>query len=493
MPSENKAIKDKKARRAAFGEFSLNFHTHELSRNGERIALPQQAARILELLVARHGELVTRDEIRNAIWKDRYVDFEAGLNTAIRKIRRSLGDEAAQPALIETVPKAGYRFLTTPVFGEPGSDASAAASEAPPLALTASRMTIAAAGFFLIAIIVAVVMFNRSAKEDASSIDALAKIDSPGYESFLFGSHAMGQGAYDEAEQHFETAITRDPEYAAAYVGLAHAKVLNRRRQFSNVVEGQALLDHALSIEPDNAVAQHLNARIALYYWRDVDKARTALMRALALSPNDPDLLTTLAYLRTIEGDANAALDAIAAAHEASPLSPELNADYGWVHYKARNWDDAERLCKTSVRLDPDSSFALDCVVHVNHSQGDSAEAAEYGLKQMARRGASQEAIENVRRIPDAEMREAAYWEWTLNWLGQSTRNDRLSQQGIALTMLNRLGAAVDVFDAAFANNHGEPFLSFLAVDPRVDALRRHPEYNRLAELSRTPVAREKQ
>ncbi len=95
-----------------FDTFELDTGAGELRKNGDRIKLPPQPCRVLELLVRRSGEVVTRDEIRENIWRDdTFVDFEQGLNFCIRKIREAVGDTAGTPRFIETLPRRGYRFL----------------------------------------------------------------------------------------------------------------------------------------------------------------------------------------------------------------------------------------------------------------------------------------------------------------------------------------------------------------------------------------------
>src|SRR5215831_7902322 len=95
-----------------FDLFELDTGAGELRRNGDRIKLPPQPFRVLELLVRRSGEILTRAEIRERIWcDDTFVDFEQGLNFCIRQIREALGDTAATPRFIETLPRRGYRFL----------------------------------------------------------------------------------------------------------------------------------------------------------------------------------------------------------------------------------------------------------------------------------------------------------------------------------------------------------------------------------------------
>jgi TolB-like protein/DNA-binding winged helix-turn-helix (wHTH) protein len=97
-----------------FGDFDLDLASAELRRNGTRIQLQSQPLKILALLLEHAGEVVGREELRENIWPDgTFVDFEHGLNTAIRKLRRALDDDAANPELIETIPRIGYRFIGT--------------------------------------------------------------------------------------------------------------------------------------------------------------------------------------------------------------------------------------------------------------------------------------------------------------------------------------------------------------------------------------------
>ncbi len=95
-----------------FDIFELDTGSGEIRRNGDRIKLPPQPFRVLELLVRRSGEVLTRAEISERIWcGDTFVDFEQGLNFCIRQIREALGDTAVAPRFIETLPRRGYRFL----------------------------------------------------------------------------------------------------------------------------------------------------------------------------------------------------------------------------------------------------------------------------------------------------------------------------------------------------------------------------------------------
>jgi DNA-binding winged helix-turn-helix (wHTH) protein len=108
------ATQTKSRDRVSFGEYELDCRSGELRRNGTLLKLQPQPAKILAILVGRAGELVTRQELAEQVWgSETYVDFEHGLNFAVRQIRGVLEDDPEQPRFLETVPKRGYRFIAT--------------------------------------------------------------------------------------------------------------------------------------------------------------------------------------------------------------------------------------------------------------------------------------------------------------------------------------------------------------------------------------------
>ena len=100
-----------------FGVFELDLRSRELRKKGVRIKLQEQPLQVLQLLLEKPGDLVTREELRQRIWpSDTFVDFEGGVYNAVKKLREALGDTAGTPRFIETLPRRGYRFLA-PVNG----------------------------------------------------------------------------------------------------------------------------------------------------------------------------------------------------------------------------------------------------------------------------------------------------------------------------------------------------------------------------------------
>jgi DNA-binding winged helix-turn-helix (wHTH) protein len=126
-----------------FAEFELNFGRFQLSRAGYPVRLEGLPLQMLMLLLERHRQLVTREQIADALWgKEVFVDVEQGINTAIRKVRIALDDDSDSPQFLQTVVGRGYRFIAPVIHTE--SDDSAEWSTFSPEEL--GKAVLAAAG-----------------------------------------------------------------------------------------------------------------------------------------------------------------------------------------------------------------------------------------------------------------------------------------------------------------------------------------------------------
>lgn len=105
------ASKSGDARRVTFGPFTVDLRAGELYKGKKKIKVQQLPLQVLGALLENPGEVVAREELKSRLWPaDTFVDFEHGLNTAIKKLRQALGDNSEKPKYIETLPKKGYRF-----------------------------------------------------------------------------------------------------------------------------------------------------------------------------------------------------------------------------------------------------------------------------------------------------------------------------------------------------------------------------------------------
>jgi len=138
-----------------FGAFEANLTSGELRKQGLLIRVPGQPFKILTFLLERSGEVVTREELRNTLWSETFVDFDHNLNSAIKKLREALGDSAENPRYIETVPRLGYRFIA------PVSSAAAATVMEPKPQADSSIRALAVAGAIVIALFLGWLAWHR--------------------------------------------------------------------------------------------------------------------------------------------------------------------------------------------------------------------------------------------------------------------------------------------------------------------------------------------
>src|SRR5262250_3276137 len=130
LPGVNRSLMELncKGRRARFGAFEVHLRSGQLHKHGIRLRLQDQPFQVLALLLEHPGELVTREELREKLWPvDTFVDFDTGLNNAIKKLRDALQDSAEEPRYIETLPRRGYRFIAQVENGNGDLPLSAAA------------------------------------------------------------------------------------------------------------------------------------------------------------------------------------------------------------------------------------------------------------------------------------------------------------------------------------------------------------------------------
>lgn len=115
---------ERNSRVVRFGVFEADLTTGELRKSGMKLRLQGQPFQVLALLLERAGEVVSREELQQQLWpSDTFVDFDHSLNTAINKVRETLGDSASSPRYVETLARRGYRFIA-PILAESRTSAT---------------------------------------------------------------------------------------------------------------------------------------------------------------------------------------------------------------------------------------------------------------------------------------------------------------------------------------------------------------------------------
>ena len=108
-----------KARYVRFGPFCIDQNRQQVSRNGVRLRLQGKVYQVLIVLLQKQGEVVTREELKQALWPaDTHVNYDANVNTTVNKLRQALGESTEKPVYIETIPRKGYSFINTAEFSD---------------------------------------------------------------------------------------------------------------------------------------------------------------------------------------------------------------------------------------------------------------------------------------------------------------------------------------------------------------------------------------
>ena len=147
----------------SFGDYELDCRTGELRRNGATLRLQPQPTKVLTILATRAGEVVTRQELADQVWgSDTYVDFEHGLNFAVRRIRSVLEDDPDNPRFLETIPKRGYRFIAPVISNGNGNGHGAiGVQESPPQPRGLGWQILVPAAALLVLVAIGAILYLR--------------------------------------------------------------------------------------------------------------------------------------------------------------------------------------------------------------------------------------------------------------------------------------------------------------------------------------------
>ncbi len=336
-----------------FGPFSLDLSQEELSFQGSRISLHPRAFQVLQVLLEHHGQIVRRRELLDAVWGETSVQDE-NLTQCIYELRKVLEMEPSWGALIETIPKRGYRFCAEVQQHENSTS----------FAVTGICDQPAGAG-------------RTIATTDSESGDYVRKLCN-------FGSACLNAGTTRElqsAAQCFARAVQIDPRKEIAWAGWAHCQALLGCSMLAALPPREAVaqasrgVTNALSIRPALPGA---HATLAFIRWRydwDWSGAEEEFRLAIELAPTD--ITTRLCYARYLvsSGRMKAAAIEIHNAAELSPTSSAMNIAQGWIACDRREYDRAVRELSAAIETNSCPSWARTLLSIVYIATGDYSRA----------------------------------------------------------------------------------------------------------------------
>jgi len=564
-----------------FGSFELDPDAGELRRDGAKIRLQEQPLQLLQILLEQPGKVIPREELRKRVWpSDTFVDFDHGINNAIKRLREALGDTAETPRYIETLPRRGYRFIGTHAVeldsgrirslvvlpfdnlsGDPEQEYFAdGLTEAlitnlakigalrvvsrttaihykkvrRPLPEIARELQVEGAveGAVLrsaerVRISVQLIdarsdthLWAENYERDLRDVlglqsevtQAIARqvqvkltpqekatfaqvhpVHPQAYEAYLKGlqhwDHRSGK-ELPKAVQCFQEAIAKDPDYAAAYAGLADSLSTVATWGFAPPQEtcekAKQLAMRALEIDPALAEPHVSLAWINAWYDFDFAAAELGFERAIELNPRYPLGHYCFGFFLGLMGRYEEGYTEFKRAIRLDPMSAVIRWGLGILYWSSRRYDEAIESLGNALELD--AAFAgahgvlgwvCECKSLYEKAIAAGQKAAEIG------QGAPTFLFGLAQAYARAGHREEA--RKILQQLQELSDKRYVTPYGLARihTALNEHDEAIRLLETAY-HEHAT-WLIFLKTDPHLDTLRTDPRFQGLLRRMNFP------
>jgi len=353
-----------------FAAFEVDLRAGELRKSGRRIKLQEQPFQILQLLLERPGELVTREELRNRIWSaDTFVDFDHGLYNAIKRLREALGDSSENPVYVETLAKRGYRFLA-PVEVVTANASSFSPPPAPAPAASLARVRL---GLAIAAVVVLIALAGALTRDSVERLWGRVKAAprAPVIRSLAVLPFRNLSG--DTSQEYFADGMTE--ELIINLSRIRSLRVISRTSVMSYKENRKSLAGVAKELGVDAVVEGAIQ--------RSGDQVR--ITARLVYAPEDKNLWAQsyerrfpdiLAVQSQIAQEIAASIHAEVSAEEREAFSSSaavdpraydayLKGDQYWSRFTDDDWRKSKQYFEEAIRIDPKYARAYSALAGV--------------------------------------------------------------------------------------------------------------------------------
>jgi DNA-binding winged helix-turn-helix (wHTH) protein/Tfp pilus assembly protein PilF len=474
-----------------FGSFVLDVQERRLL--CERLAVPltPKVFDTLVYLVERHGHLVTKDELLEAVWGASHVE-EGSLPRAIHVLRKTLNaaEVEQQRLYIETVPTKGYRFVAdvTCVNDIALPPDIAVATERGDRDVTLARRPISWRTALMTVTAVTVLAFagwftRPAAHRDAAALPQVTQLaaqtgSGAAYVRFQSGRLHLERhlpGDDEMAVNDFEAALQLDPTFAAAYAGKADAKFVRYWDSGAqdDIAQARLAIRTAIELNRNSAYAQSVLCRLQGTYDWEFATAETTCRQAVALDPSNQEARRELAFLMNVVGKRDVALQEINKAVAIAPTSFNKRSR-GVLLYFARRFDEAIAQLEQVEATDPEFVESSRWIARAFEQSGHYAEALEFLVRFRQSEGAGADEVMALRKSF-----ASGGWRAVLaTSLPAGTRAATLDTAG-TLAQLGQLDAAFAVLESMIRARR--VMIVHIDSEPRLDPLRSDPRFAQLA------------
>lgn len=512
-----------------FGPYRADLRARELSKHGNRLKVQSRPFEILAMLLERPGDVVTREEIRGQLWPDgTFVDFDSNISSAVRKLRETLCDSAAEPRYIETVGRVGYRFIAQAEFADPGrgpavvppaaapslvqssatsnsaasvslienptelegavetDHASAATQKDPGYTQWLRSHGLALASVVLVGIVVPVIGASRHWLTRVTAAQATASSSRSAKEAaaeYTMGRELWSRRGEDNlkaAVEHFRLAIEKRPNYGVAYSGMSDAYIVlpfySRVTQAEVYPKAKAAALKAIELAPQSAEAYTSLAYVKLYIDWDFRGAEEEFRIALRQNPNYATALQWHAEYLSLIGHYDEAISEIRRGIELMPDSPVMHHNAGQIYQAARRYDEAIAEYSIALRLDPTFATSRTFMGLAYKRKGMSDKAMELDLENVSALGDPTQ-IAVIRRLTDSYRANgfAGYLREVIAVELEDNPDRDAYRIAHCYALLGEKDLAFQYLDRSY-QLHQSDLLS-MNVDPELDSLRSDPRF----------------
>lgn len=457
-----------------FDQFSFDFSRELLACRHKHIKLPSDVASLLKLLLSHPGDIVSHGQIEKAVWKDRNVNLSTSVHSAIRTLRKVLGDDAKKPRFIETVPRQGYRFIE--------QLAPEARYEAPfqkrfqPFSANIVLTILA-----LVALGAASVYFVQSPEQYSPTFKILeppSSVEKTLNEDLQRAYDGIWSQTTDSSDAVAAQFAAKYPEHIEPIAAVGWAIL-------QNVENGGPLSlakDHFQTLfaaHPRSSYAHAGLAHLLLMYEHDIAGAFRHLQHAITYDPLNADAHRLYAYYHAFYGDLESAVARMALASRLWPDSAMMRAEYGVFLARARKFDAAKSLCKQAISINSALPTAQVCLFFVNWRLGLYDEVKKWGLVLTAEREGAWADTRQLETLNGPAFYDA-FWKNTEDYyehLSGLKPGPRYAVLTMAFAGSGDYDKALEALGKAIEEDRSKPYFIILSIDPHMDHLRNNPDF----------------
>ncbi len=467
--------------RYQFGPFELDLADRTLTKDGVEIPLQDLPHRLLAVLAQQAPALVTRQELREALWPpDTHLDVDASLNTAVARVREALGDTPGNPRYVATVPRRGYKLVAPVEAVEPAEPVETVDRETVPPSWRGAKVALVIAGVAG-SLAVGGWLLRNVEPDPASNPPGETSATAAAREHLLIARHyedRRSREGLEKAIAEFQSSLALDPTSAQAYSGLASSYVLlgvyDYWRPRDAFVPAETMAQRALELDPESGEAHLAMGLVKVAAKWDWQAAQAELERARELAPGSVEILHWQAVFFSATGRHEEAVASAEAALVIDPTSSVLNTALAWRLFEARRGDEAIVQSHRALDLAPDYYDAWDNHKWIQLTLGGETEAVEAWARSETLEGRDGGAIDR------------GYRKYGLEGLHRASIRSQLDRVAIGryhspydlvleYAALGEVESAMLWLEKSFVER--ETDLVTMAVDPRLDVLRGEPRF----------------